>query len=432
MPMIAVPWLSALFVAAVAAQAITRLWLASRQIEAVQANRDRVPEPFAGQVALTEQQRAADYATARVRLGRWSALLDALIKLAMTMGGGVAAFAALMRHVNLGEPWRGALLVMSVFLFLQLLRLPFALWRTFRIEARFGFNRISPRLFAADLARGLLLGFVLGAPLVLATLALMQRAGAWWWLWAWCIWLGASLGLAWAAPRFIAPMFNRFSPLADTALRRRVEALLERCGFTAGGGVFVMDGSRRTAHGNAYFTGIGRNKRIVFFDTLLARIDTSELEAVLAHELGHFRLHHVLQRLAVSALAALAGLALLGWLARQPGFYSALGVPSSSPAAALLLFALVVPVAAFFATPLESWWSRRQERAADDFASRYSEPGKLAGALVKLYRDNAATLTPDPLHSAFYDSHPPALERIARLNRQITRDMPAGRESAVR
>ena len=415
--MIAMQRLSGLFVAAVAAQAATRLWLASRQIDAVRANRERVPAPFAGQVTLVEQQRAADYAIARVRLGRWSALLDALIKLAMTIGGGLAAFTAIVRHVNWSEPWRGALLVMSVFLFLQLLRLPLALWRTFRIEAQFGFNRISPRLFAADLAKGLLLGFVLGAPLVLATLALMQGAGAWWWLWAWCIWLGASLGLAWAAPRFIAPMFNRFSPLGDTALRQRVEALLERCGFAAGGGVFVMDGSRRTAHGNAYFTGIGRNKRIVFFDTLLARIDAAELEAVLAHELGHFRLHHVLQRLAMSVLAALAGLALLGWLARQPGFYTALGVPSGSPAAALLLFALVVPVAAFFATPLQSWWSRRQERAADDFAVQYSEPGGLGGALVKLYRDNAATLTPDPLHSAFYDSHPGAVERIGRLRR---------------
>jgi len=245
----------------------------------------------------------------------------------------------------------------------------------------------------------------------------MEKAGAWWWLWAWLVWLGATLGLTWAAPRFIAPLFNRFSPLSDAALKQRVEALLERCGFAARGGVFVMDGSRRSAHGNAYFTGIGRNKRIVFFDTLLARIDTDEIEAVLAHELGHFRLHHVRQRLGVSALSVLAGLALLGWLARQPGFYSALGVPAASPAMAVLLFTLTVPVFAYFATPLESWWSRRQEREADDFASEYSDAGRLAGALVKLYRDNATTLTPDPVHSAFYDSHPPALERIARLHR---------------
>jgi STE24 endopeptidase len=244
----------------------------------------------------------------------------------------------------------------------------------------------------------------------------MQRAGVWWWVWAWLVWLGATLSLTWAAPRFIAPLFNRFSPVSDAALRQRVEALLERCGFKARGGVFVMDGSRRSAHGNAYFTGIGRNKRIVFFDTLLARIDLNEIAAVLAHELGHFRLHHVRQRLAVSTLAVLLGLALLGWLARQPGFYSALGVPVESPPMAILLFTLTVPVFAFFATPIESWWSRRHERAADDFAIAHTDAGSLAGALVKLYRDNATTLTPDPVHSAFYDSHPPALERIASLN----------------
>jgi len=411
------PWLTELFVLAVAVETAVRLWLGSRQIAAVRAHRDRVPDLFAGQIVLTDQQRAADYTAARVGLGRWATLFEALIKLTMTIGGGLAALDALVRHVNLSEPWAGTLVVLCVLLFLQLLGLPFALWRTFRIEARFGFNRISPGLFALDLAKRLLLGLILGGPLVLATLALMEKAGAWWWLWAWLVWLAATLGLTWAAPRFIAPLFNRFSPLSDAALKQRVEALLERCGFAARGGVFVMDGSRRSAHGNAYFTGIGRNKRIVFFDTLLARIDADEIEAVLAHELGHFRLHHVRQRLGVSALSVLAGLALLGWLARQPGFYTALGVPAGSPAMALLLFVLTVPVFAYFATPLESWWSRRQEREADDFATEYSDAGRLAGALVKLYRDNATTLTPDPVHSAFYDSHPPALERIGRLHR---------------
>jgi STE24 endopeptidase len=410
-------WLTELFIVAVAAETAVRLWLGSRQLAAVRAHRDRVPDLFAGQIVLTDQQRAADYTAARVELGRWATLFEALVKLTMTIGGGLAALDALVRHVNLGEPWAGTLVVLCVLLFLQLLGLPFSLWRTFRIEARFGFNRMSPRLFALDLAKRLLLGLILGGPLVLATLALMEKAGVWWWLWAWLVWLGATLGLTWAAPRFIAPLFNRFSPLSDAVLKQRVEALLERCGFAARGGVFVMDGSRRSAHGNAYFTGIGRNKRIVFFDTLLARIDADEIEAVLAHELGHFRLHHVRQRLGVSALSVLAGLALLGWLARQPGFYTALGVPVASPAMAVLLFVLTVPVFAYFATPLESWWSRRQEREADDFATEYSDAGRLAGALVKLYRDNATTLTPDPVHSAFYDSHPPALERIARLHR---------------
>lgn len=410
-------WLRPLFLLALAAETALRIWLASRQIDAVRAHRDRVPALFAGQIALADQQHAADYTTARARLGMASTLFEAAVKLAMTLGGGLAAIDALVRHLNWPEPWAGTLTVLCVVVFLQLAGLPFALWRTFRIEARFGFNRMSPGLFALDLAKQLLLGLVLGGPLVLATLVLMEKAGAWWWVWAWLVWLCATLGLTWAAPRFIAPLFNRFAPLNDAALKRRVETLLERCGFAARGGVFVMDGSRRSAHGNAYFTGIGRNKRIVFFDTLLTRVDGDEIEGVLAHELGHFRLHHVRQRLAVSALSILGGLALLGWLARQSGFYAALGVPLGSPSMAILLFLLIVPVFAFFAMPLESWWSRRQERAADDFAIKYAPAAKLAGALVKLYRDNATTLTPDPVHSAFYDSHPPALERIARLRR---------------
>jgi STE24 endopeptidase len=350
-------------------------------------------------------------------VSRWATAFEALIKLGLTLGGGLALIDDIVGRSGWPEPWRGTLAVLAVLLLLTLLGLPFTLWRTFRVEARFGFNRISPALFAVDFAKRLLLGFMLGAPLILATIYLMEKAGVWWWAWAWLVWMGVSLALAWAAPRFIAPLFNKFSPLTDGALRERVERLLERCGFKAGGGVFVMDGSRRSAHGNAYFTGIGRNKRIVFFDTLLSRIDGDEVEAVLAHELGHFRLHHVRQRLAVSSLSLLAGLALLGWLAAQPGFYRALGVPSGSPAMALVLFIVTVPVFTFFTTPLEAWWSRRHEREADDFAVAHSDAQRLAAALVKLYRDNASTLTPDPVHSAFYDSHPPALERISRLQR---------------
>ena len=404
-----------LFVAALIAETAVRLWLSSRQIAAVRAHRDRVPELFAGRIALAEQQRAADYTVSRGQVTRWATLFEALIKLALTLGGGLAAIQMLVGRAHWPEPWQGTLLVLCVLFLLQLVGLPFSLWRTFRVEARFGFNRTTPRLFALDLLKQWVLGFAIGAPLALATLALMDRAGAWWWLWAWLVWLAVSLTLAWAAPRFIAPLFNRFSPLDNAVLRERVEALLARCGFTAGGGVFVMDGSRRSAHGNAYFTGIGRNKRIVFFDTLLERIDPEEIEAVLAHELGHFRLHHVRQRLLVSGLSILAGLALLGWLARQPAFYSTLGVAAPSPAMALLLFLVVVPVFTYFATPLEAWWSRRHEREADDFAVRYASADRLAAALIKLYRDNAAPLTPDPVHSAFYDSHPPALERITRL-----------------
>jgi STE24 endopeptidase len=409
-------WLTWIFLIAVASEALTRLWLGSRQIAAVQAHRDTVPELFQGQVTLADQQKAADYTTARVRLGRWASVVEALVKVALTLGGGLAAVDAIWRHTGLGEPWRGALVVASLLLLLQLIGLPFSLWRTFAIEARFGFNRTSPRLYAVDFAKQLLLSALLGGPLLLATLTLMQYGGVRWWVWAWLIWLAWTLGLTWAYPKFIAPFFNRFSPLTDDALKRRVEALLERCGFAARGGVFVMDGSLRSAHGNAYFTGIGRNKRIVFFDTLLSRIEAPEIEAVLAHELGHFRLHHVRQRLAASVMLTFGGLALLAWASRRPAFYGALGVPVPSAAMALLLFVLTVPVLTFFATPIVSWWSRRHEREADDFAAAHADAGNLAAALVKLFRDNASTLTPDRMHSAFFDSHPPALERIKRLN----------------
>lgn len=414
-------WLTWAFLIAVVAETLTRLWLSSRQIAAVQAHRNEVPELFRGQIALGDQQKAADYTMARVRLGRYASVVEALVKLLLTLGGGLAVVDAVWRHTGLGEPWRGALVVATLLLMLQLVGLPFSLWRTFRIEARFGFNRISPRLYTVDLVKHMLLAALLGGPLLLATLTLMQHAGTWWWLWVWLIWLGWTLGLTWAFPKFIAPFFNRFSPLTDEALKKRVETLLERCGFAARGGVFVMDGSLRSAHGNAYFTGIGRNKRIVFFDTLLARIEAAEIEAVLAHELGHFRLHHVRHRLLVSVLLTFGGLALLAWLARQPGFYGALGVPVPSAATALLLFILTVPVFAFFATPVMSWWSRRHERAADDFAVEHADAAQLATALVKLFRDNASTLTPDRIHSAFFDSHPPALERIARLNAMAPR-----------
>jgi STE24 endopeptidase len=407
--------ITVLFLVALAGETAVRLWLSTRQIAAVSAHRDRVPDLFSERISLSDQQRAADYTVARVRVGRWATVFEALIKLGLTLGGGLALLDGLVNRSGWPEPWRGTLAVLAALLLLSLLGLPFTLWRTFRIETRFGFNRISPALFAVDFVKRLLLGFLLGAPLVVATIYLMEKAGVWWWAWAWLVWMVVSLALTWAAPRFIAPLFNKFSPLTDGELRERVERLLERCGFRAGGGVFVMDGSRRSAHGNAYFTGIGRNKRIVFFDTLLSRIDGDEIEAVLAHELGHFRLHHVRQRLVVSSVSLLAGLALLGWLAAQPGFYSALGVPSGSAAMALVLFVVTVPVFTFFTTPLEAWWSRRHEREADDFAVAYSNAERLAGALVKLYRDNASTLTPDRVHSAFYDSHPPALERISRL-----------------
>jgi STE24 endopeptidase len=301
-----------------------------------------------------------------------------------------------------------------VFCITGLINLPLSLWSTFRLEARFGFNRTTLKLFLADLGKSLLLAVLLGTPLLLATLTLMERAGQLWWVWAWLLWLAMMFFMTWAFPAFIAPLFNKFSPLKDEVLKSRIEALLTRCGF-ASKGVFVVDNSRRSSHGNAYFTGIGRHKRIVFFDTLLDRLGHPEVEAVLAHELGHFQLKHVRKRLLVSIGTTFVGLALLGWLTGQPAFYAALGVPLPSTHAALLLFILAAPVFTFFATPLGSLWSRRHEFEADGFAAQHASATELAAALVKLYRDNASTLTPDSVYAAFHYSHPPALERITRL-----------------
>jgi STE24 endopeptidase len=288
------------------------------------------------------------------------------------------------------------------------------LYRVFGIEARFGFNRMTWKVYLADLLKTLMLGLVLGVPLLAAILWLMIWGGSQWWLYAWLVWAGFSLLLAWAYPVLIAPLFNRFRPVGDAELARRLESLLARCGFSSRG-VFVMDGSRRSAHGNAYFTGLGAQKRIVLFDTLLERLSGAEVEAVLAHELGHFRLRHVRKRLALNLAAGLAALFVLAGAAHWPALHAALGVPAPSPHAALVLFALTLPLVTFWLAPLSAAWSRRHEYEADEFARRHSDARELASALVKLYRENATTLTPDALYSAFFDSHPPATLRIARL-----------------
>lgn len=407
-------WPTTLFIFAVAAATATELWLAARQIGAVARHRDRIPEPFAGRLSPEEHRKAADYTIAKAKLGMIGTVINAGVTLALTVGGGIAAIDALWRHAGWAEPWSGIAVIATVAAVIGIIGLPVSLLRTFRIEAAFGFNRTTPLTFVADLCKGIALAALIGGPLVLAVLVLMDGAGRWWWLAAFGCWLAVTLLITWAWPAFIAPLFNKFSPLEDASLKGRIEALLARCGFRSSG-VFIIDGSRRSAHGNAYFTGIGRHKRIVFFDTLLQQLAATEIEAVLAHELGHFRLRHVRQRLLVSIITMLVGFALLGWLAGRPGFYRALGMPVPSPHAALLLFALVVPVALFFTTPLGSLWSRRHEFAADRFASQYASAQELASALVKLYRDNASTLTPDPVYTAFYYSHPPALERISRL-----------------
>jgi STE24 endopeptidase len=403
------------FLLALALSAAVRLWLSQRQLRSLAAHRDRVPVEFAEHISLEAHQKAADYTAALTRLSRWDVLLSAAIALAFTLGGGLQWLDTTWSGLLDDPLWRGVLVILSFMLISLLLDIPLSLWRTFGIEARFGFNRMTPRLFVVDLFKSLLLGLLLGGPLLIAILFLMDRAGDLWWLYAWLVWAAFTLVVTWAFPAFIAPLFNKFTPLTDEALKARVEALLERCGFTSKG-VFVVDGSRRSAHGNAYFTGLGKNKRIVFFDTLMERLGPTEIEAVLAHELGHFRLHHVRQRLITTLLITLAGFALLGALVQWPAFYTALGVQTPSSHSALLLMMLVLPAFTYFITPISAWWSRKHEFQADEFASRYADAGELARALVKLYRDNASTLTPDHVHSAFYDSHPPAPTRIARLH----------------
>jgi STE24 endopeptidase len=407
-------WFTWLFVIALLSTALIRAWLSLRQTSAVRRHRSQVPEAFASQIELAAHQKAADYTIARASIGRWDLLLDTALALVLTLGGGIDAIDALWRGAELSPTLHGTAVVLSTLLIVSAAGLPLSIWRTFGVEAKFGFNRMTPALFVADLFKGMLLSLLLGAPLIFVILLLMERAGAIWWVYAWLVWVAFTLFVTWAWPTFIAPLFNKFSPLTDETLKQRTEALLERCGFSSKG-VFVMDGSRRSVHGNAYFTGVGRNKRIVFFDTLVERLQVPEIEAVLAHELGHFKLHHVRSRLLLSLGIGLAGLALLGALAQWPEFYSALGVATVAPHTALLLFMFVLPAFTFFFTPLGAWWSRKHEFEADEFASKYADAQQLADALVKLYRDNATTLTPDRLHSAFYDSHPPALVRIARL-----------------
>jgi STE24 endopeptidase len=403
------------FLAALAIATATRLWLASRHVRHVTARRGAVPEGFAASVTLAAHQKAADYTVAKTRLGMVDAAVAAVVLLAFTLGGGLALLFDLWARVfDPGGYAHGIALIVSVAAITGVIDLPLAIYRTFVIEARFGFNRMTPALFAADLAKSVALGLAIGVPLALAVLWLMDRMGGLWWLYVWLTWVGFNLVMLVAYPTVIAPLFNRFSPLEDLALKERIERLLARCGFRSKG-LFVMDGSKRSSHGNAYFTGFGAAKRIVFFDTLLARLGPVEVEAVLAHELGHFKRHHVWKRVAWLFLGSLGFLALLGYLIDEPWFYAALGVERQSTAVALLLFFMVVPVFTFLLQPIGSLYSRRHEYQADAYAASHADARALIDALVKLYRDNATTLTPDPVHSAFYDSHPPAALRIARL-----------------
>ena len=417
--------LSLLFALAVLLGALLKLWLISRQMRAVASHRNTVPPDFAQRISLTAHQRAADYTAAKLRLGLLELAFSTAVLLGWTLLGGLDALnTALFTAAGAHPLWQPLALLVAFAVIDGVLDLPFSLYQTFSIEQRFGFNKMTWRLWLADLVKSALVGALIGIPLALVALWLMQAAGPWWWLWAWAVWLGFSLAMMVLYPMVIAPLFNKFEPLQDQALTARVTALMARCGFAAKG-LFVMDGSRRSVHGNAYFTGFGAARRVVFFDTLLKQLDPPEVEAVLAHELGHFKLRHIAQRLALLAALSLAGLALLAWLARQDWFYTGLGVAPNLPVAlggtvpnsalALILFMLAVPVFAFFASPLMAGLSRRHEFQADAYAARQADAGDLARALVKLYQDNANTLTPDPVYVRFYYSHPPALERIAHL-----------------
>ena len=396
-----------------------RLWLSQRQIAHVTTHRSTVPAQFKDRLELAAHQKAADYTAAQTRFGRLALASEIVVLLAFTFGCGLQALHDLWSgHVD-GLTY-GVALIFSAMAISSLVDLPFALYRQFVIEQQFGFNRMTLRLFLTDQLKQTALGLVIGTPVLLAVLWLMAKMGSLWWLYVWLFWCGFNLLILFLYPTWIAPLFNKFTPLEDAPLKARIEALLERCGF-ASSGLFVMDGSKRSNHGNAYFTGFGKTKRIVFFDTLLGRLQPTEVEAVLAHELGHFKHRHVLKRIALLFSMSLVFLAVLGQLIDAPWFYQGLGVQAQNTAMALLLFFFVVPVFTFLLTPLMSLLSRRHEFEADRYAGEHASADALIKALVKLYEENAATLTPDPLHSLFYDSHPPAalrIERLARLTQQ--------------
>jgi STE24 endopeptidase len=414
--------LTLLFAAALLASLGVRFWLSTRQVRHVAAHRDAVPAPFAQTVTLAAHRKAADYTVAKARFDLLDSAFGAAVLIGWTLLGGLDALNVALRDA-LQPGWGNIVyqlaLLASFALIGGVLELPFELWRTFRIEQRFGFNRMTPRLFATDMLKGLALGALIGLPLAALVLWIMAATGRYWWLWAWAAWMVFNVAALLLYPTVIAPLFNTFRPLTDDSLKARVQALMARSGFAAKG-LFVMDGSRRSGHANAYFTGFGAAKRVVFFDTLLAKLRPGEVEAVLAHELGHFKLRHVVKRIVLMFALSLAGFALLGWLATRSWFYTGLGVEpnlgAANDALALLLFMLVVPVFGYFVSPLFTQLSRRHEFQADAYACRQADGRDLANALLKLHEDNASTLTPDPLYVRFYYSHPPASERLAALD----------------
>ena len=412
-------WFSYLFLAAVFGAVTLQWWLNRRQLNHVSQHRAQVPHAFADKISLTAHQKAADYTKDKLKVGQIELVYGTILLLIWTLAGGLAVLDEVWQLSQWDPLWLGVGFIISFSLIGSLLDLPFNLYRTFVIEQRHGFNRTKIGLFIRDLVVGLLLTLIIGVPLLWVVLWLMQSMGDLWWIYVWAVWISFSLLMMFIYPTWIAPLFNKFKPLEDATLKERIEALLQRCGFTSNG-IFVMDGSKRSSHGNAYFTGLGENKRIVFFDTLLNSLQPQEIEAVLAHELGHFKHKHILKHIIVMAVLTLGALALLGWLMKQTWFFTGLGAEQASNHMALVLFTLLISVFGIYFQPLFSLASRKHEFEADDFAAQQSNPANLIQALVKLYEENANTLTPDPLYSAFHDSHPPAPVRIAHLSAKLS------------
>jgi STE24 endopeptidase len=407
---------SALFVAALLSNAVIKLWLAYRQLDHVAANRAEVPLAFREQINIAAHHKAADYTSTLVRFGALTIIFDSVLLLVFTVGGGIQWLSDASSGLTDSLLLQGVAVIVLVLVLQSILEMPFDLYRTFNIEARFGFNKMTLKLYLLDAVKGTLLGAVLGLPLLFAVLWMMSAMGDLWWLYVWGVWVTFNLLLLFIYPTYIAPIFNKFEPLKDEAQKLRIESLLARCGFQSSG-LFVMDGSKRSSHGNAYFTGFGKNKRIVFFDTLLQRLSPGEIDAVLAHELGHFKHRHVIKRIAFTFAISLGFLWVLAQLLHAEWFYLGMGVTTQSTAIALLLFFMALPVFTFLLHPLTSAYSRKHEFEADAYAAQQTDANELVNALVKLYQDNAKTLTPDPLYATFYESHPPAPIRIAHLQK---------------
>lgn len=406
-----------LFLCSLGASIIVQWYLVQRHINHIRSNRQHVPEAFNDKIPVEAHHKAADYTQAKVKTGLAELIIGSVFLLLWTLGGGLQFLDKLWRSYELSAIWTGTGFILSIFFVMTILDLPMSIYRTFKLEESFGFNKMTPKIFIMDMIKNGVVGLLIGTPLLLLVLWIMENSGSNWWLYVWATWLSFSVFMMWAYPAFIAPLFNKFRPLEDGELKTRIENLLTRNGFKSQG-IHVMDGSTRSSHGNAYFTGLGANKRIVFFDTLIDELSHDEIEAVLAHELGHFKCNHIKKRIFVLGTVFLIGLGILGWLINETWFYNGLGVELSSTYMALILFVLASPAFTFFLQPLFSFISRQHEFEADDFAASQAQTENLITALVNLYRENANTLTPDPLYSAFHDSHPPAPIRIAHLKNQ--------------